>query len=272
MNPANARTKRFLTCVGMAAVLAGPLAQAQITWQLTSGSGDWETPANWSSNPNLPGASDAVRIWQSSAVSLNSAQTIGSLDLRFTHLTIQSGAALTLQDTATAWNFQMSRQPNTTVSVLGTVNAHQAMFARHSTATSPGQFVNINGGSFFATDQTRFTDDAAAILTLNISNGGLFQTGFFSEGAGTWHLNLAEGKLMQLGVGGDADAGIAQFNNWLSGGKITVAEGFAASVYKETIGSTEWAVLSAAIPEPSALALGVLGGLGLFAFARRQRQ
>jgi hypothetical protein len=270
-NPDMNATNRALTCVAIVAthVLACQFTQAQITWNSTTG--DWETAANWSSNPNLPGANDPVRIWQSGTVSLNTEQTIGSIDLRFTHLTIQSGAALTLQDTATDWNFQMSRQPNTSVSVFGTLNAHQAFLARHSSATAPGQFVHINGGSFLTTDQTRLTGDAAAILTINISNGGLLQTGFFSEGPGTWQLNLAEGKLMQLGLGGDANAGVTQFNDWLTSGKVTVAEGFAAGVYKETIGTTEWAVLAAAVPEPSALSLGLLGALGLFSFRRSRR-
>jgi hypothetical protein len=90
----------------MAALIghAGDTVMTSVAWTNTGG-GDWDTAANWSSNPNLPGSSDSVTINTAAAATIthaqNQADAIASLSVGTKDLVSVTAGSLTVAGVAT---------------------------------------------------------------------------------------------------------------------------------------------------------------------------
>jgi hypothetical protein len=190
---------RAAALVAISLALLAPRAYAgNVTWTL-AGAGDWDTAANWSSNPNLPGTTDNVTNNTSYTIThstgndtIASLTTNGELDLTGGNLTVNgalqannelylgggelSGAAVSLGTTGSLVFANSANNNLNGVTLPGSLNLtapayDQGGWAHLTGGTTLGSnpTITLGGGSLLSFDNS--TSETLAGATIYLESG-----------------------------------------------------------------------------------------------------
>lgn len=187
----NTSHRRPILAALVASALAAPSAHAAtVDWTGAGGNTSWQTPANWSSTPSLPGAGDDVNIGPVPLVvfgaSGNPIASIQSLASDAIDFRLQGG---TLSIAESSFIANLTRTGGT-LGGTGTVTAAQSsltggifkdagslILGGNGTHAIGGSAVSLDGGRIVRNNGTlKFDSGALSNLAVNLNTGGS-QTG-----------------------------------------------------------------------------------------------